>query len=200
MRAVQAEELSIFCDLRQPTLRQVGYDKTPPLVHNQRKLAFMLEYFTLVHVLISLAGIGAGFGALAGWIEGKLLPRWTAVFLAMTVATSVTGFFFPFRGFTPAIGVGILSLQLLGAAIYALYFRQLAGVWRKVFVTTGVASQYLNFFVLVTQMFQKFPAFQALAPTQSEPAFAVTHALVLAVFVALGVACYRRIGSTTASW
>ena len=51
-----------------------------------------------------------------------------------TVATSVTGFFFPFRGFTPAYGVGVISIFILAAAIYALYVRRLSGVWGKVYV------------------------------------------------------------------
>ena len=65
-----------------------------------------LEYLTLIHVIISLVGIASGFGVLAGLLAATLFPRWTALFLATTVATSVTGFFFPFRGFTPAFAVG----------------------------------------------------------------------------------------------
>ena len=34
-----------------------------------------LPYFTLFHILISLAGIASGFGVLAGLLNGKLLPR-----------------------------------------------------------------------------------------------------------------------------
>ena len=69
-----------------------------------------LAAFTLVHILISLASIVSGLVVVGGWLAGKSYGRWTAFFLATTVATSVTGFFFPFRGFTPAFAVGILSL------------------------------------------------------------------------------------------
>jgi hypothetical protein len=151
-----------------------------------------LQYFTLVHILISLVGICAGFGVLAGLIAGNLFPRWTVIFLATTVATSVTGFFFPFNGFTPALGVGIVSLVALGAAIYGLYFQRLSGVWRKVFVIGSVLAQYLNFFVLIVQLFQKMPVLFELAPTQKEPPFAITQGTVLVVFVWLYIAAVKK--------
>ena len=65
----------------------------------------------------------SGLVVLGGWLAGKQLQGWTAFFLVTTVTTSVTGFFFPFRGFTPAYGVGVISLFVLAAAIYALYLR-----------------------------------------------------------------------------
>src|SRR5262245_3952315 len=151
-----------------------------------------LQYFTLVHILISLAGIASGFGVISGLLAGKLFPRWTGFFLATTVATSVTGFFFPLHGITPAIAVGGLSLLALAAACYSLYARRLEGVWLRVFVITAVLSQYFNFFVLVVQLFQKMPALIEIAPNQTEPPFVVTQAIVLIGFVWLGVAAIRR--------
>lgn len=150
-----------------------------------------INYLTLIHVAISLAGIATGFGALACWIGAKSSPGWTHVFLAMTIATSVTGFFFPFRGVTPGIVVGVISLVVLAISCYALYARRLAGVWRLAFVLGSVAALYLNFFVLVAQLFQKTPALAELAPTQSAPAFVATNLVVLAVFGVLGFAAAR---------
>jgi len=46
-------------------------------------------------------------------------------------------------------------------------------------------------FVLVVQLFAKTPALAQLAPTQQEPPFALTQALVLALFVWLGWAAVR---------
>jgi len=46
-------------------------------------------------------------------------------------------------------------------------------------------------FVLVVQLFAKTPALTQLAPTQQEPPFALTQALVLAFFVWLGWAAVR---------
>jgi magnesium-transporting ATPase (P-type) len=103
------------------------------------------------------------------------------------VATSVTGFFFPFQKFTPAHGVGIISLIALAAAIPARYAWRLAGHWRWVYVVSAVLALYLNVFVGVVQAFQKIPALNALAPTQSELPFLLAQLVVLALFVALGI-------------
>ena len=123
-----------------------------------------LALFTLVHILISLAGLVSGLVVAGGWLAVKSYSRWTVLFLVATVATSVSGFFFPFRGFTPAFAVGILSLMLLAVAIYALYVRKLAGVWGRSYLLTALLALYLNFFVLVAQLFQKTPALKELAP------------------------------------
>ncbi len=151
-----------------------------------------LATFTLIHILISLAGIVSGLVVLGGWLAGKHYRGWTAFFLVTTVTTSVTGFFFPFRGFTPAYGVGVISLFLLAAAMYGLYVRRLSGVWTKVYVISAVTALYLNFFVLVAQLFQKTPALKELAPTQSEPPFGISQGIVLLLFVVLGIAAVRQ--------
>jgi hypothetical protein len=122
-----------------------------------------------------------------GLLVGQKLNGWTALFLISTVATSVTGFFFPFHGVTPAIVVGIISLVLLAVAIVARYARHLAGAWRRIYVVTAMISLYLNVFVLVVQLFQKVPALKTIAPTQSEPPFAVTQIVVLVLFVLLTI-------------
>lgn len=152
----------------------------------------ILTIYTIVHVIISLLGIASGFVVAYGFLTAKPLEKWTTFFLATTVATSVTGFFFPFHGFTPAYAVGALSLVVLAAAIYALRSRHLAGGWRKVYVINAVIALYFNVFVLFAQLFQKVPALKAAAPTQSEPPFAITQGLVLVLFVALGIAATKR--------
>lgn len=148
--------------------------------------------FTFIHVALSLIGILAGLVVMAGLLQSNRLPGWTAVFLATTVATSVTGFGFPFVKFLPSHGVGIISLVLLAAALLGLYGYRLAGSWRWIYVVGAVISLYLNVFVLVVQAFQKIPALKALAPTQSELPFVVTQAVVLLIFIALGVAAVRK--------
>lgn len=153
-----------------------------------------LQLFTLAHVAISLAAIGSGFVVLFGLLENKRLDRWTAFFLATTVATSITGFGFPIHGFTPGLGLGVVSLVLLAVAIYARYVRRLVGGWRRAYVVTAVAALYFNFFVLIVQSFQKAPALKALAPTQSEPPFAVAQLASLAAFLVLGWLAARRFG------
>jgi hypothetical protein len=147
----------------------------------------ILHVYTIVHTLISLVGIFTGFVVLFGLLAGKRLDGWTKWFLITTVATSVTGFFFPFHGFTPAHGVGIISLLVLAVAIFARYPRHLAGHWRWIYVVTALLAFYLNVFVGVVQAFLKVPALHAMAPTQTEPPFKLTQLVVLSLFVLLGI-------------
>jgi hypothetical protein len=151
-----------------------------------------LAIFTLVHVVLSLAGIGSGFVVLYGLLAAQRLKSWTAVFLATTVATSVTGFLFPVDHFTPGHGVGIVSLVVLAVAILALYTFHLAGAWRWVYAVGAVIALYLNVFVLVAQLFLKVPALHDLAPTQSEPPFLLAQVVVLALFFVLAIAAPIR--------
>jgi hypothetical protein len=150
-------------------------------------MIFNLTTFTIVHVVISLIGIGSGFAVMAGLLAGRRLDGWTALFLASTVATSVTGFFFPFHQFTPAHGVGVISLLVLAVAILARYAFHLAGAWRWIYVIGAMVALYLNVFVGIVQGFQKVPILKAMAPTQSEPPFLFTQLVVLALFVVLAV-------------
>src|SRR6266487_876440 len=102
----------------------------------------ILKIYTVIHVVISLLGILSGLVVLFGLIAGKRADGWTKFFLASTVATSVTGFFFPFHGFTPAIAVGIISLIVLAVASYARYACNLAGAWRKTYVVSALLALY----------------------------------------------------------
>jgi len=152
----------------------------------------ILTIYTLIHVIISLAGVFSGFVVLFGLLAGKRLDGWTALFLTTTVLTSLTGFFFPVHHFMPSHVVGILSLVTLAVAIYARYARHLAGVWRKTHVITAMVALYLNVFVLIVQLFMKIPALKALAPTQTEPPFKLTQLAVLALFIVLTIAAAIR--------
>jgi len=158
----------------------------------------ILHIYTIIHTLISLVGIFTGLIVLCGLLAGKRLDGWTKWFLITTVLTSVTGFFFPFHGFTPAHGVGIISLLVLAVAIYARYPRQLAGHWRWIYVVTAVIALYFNVFVGVVQAFLKVPALHAVAPTQTEQPFKLTQLIVLALFVLLGIIAAIRFRPTPA--
>ncbi len=151
-----------------------------------------LAAFTLFHVALSLVGILAGLVVVFGLIAGKWLKGWTGLFLTTTVATSATGFLFPYHGFKPSYAVGIVSLLVLAIAMFAFYGRGLAGAWRRTYVISAVISLYLNVFVLVAQLFMKVPALKALAPTQSEPPFLATQVVVMVVFIVLGFLAGRR--------
>jgi hypothetical protein len=148
--------------------------------------------FTQFHVLLSLIGIVSGIAVALAMLAANRLPALTAIFLLTTVATSVTGFMFPFTSFGPPEIVGTISLVVLVVAILALYGYKLVGAWRWIYVATAVIALYLNVFVGVVQTFQKVALFHALAPTQTEPPFAIAQGIVLIAFIALGVAAAKR--------
>jgi hypothetical protein len=147
---------------------------------------------TNIHVFISLVGIVAGIFFLYGLLTSRAVPAVTATFLLFTVLTSATGYLFPRPHLLPSHIVGIISLVLLAAAIYALYSQHLRGVWRPIYVITAVMAFYLNVFVLIVQSYMKVPSLHALAPTGGEPPFAITQGLVLFAFVVLGYLAVRR--------
>jgi hypothetical protein len=103
-------------------------------------LGMSLQVFTLVHVLISLVGIGAGLIVMLGLLGSRPMSGWTALFLVTTILTSATGFLFPFTVLLPSHMVGILSLVLLAVALLALYVGKLGGAWRWIYVLTAMAS------------------------------------------------------------
>jgi len=145
-----------------------------------------LTAFTMFHVLLSLIGIASGLVVGYGLLTDRRFDRWTALFLVTTVATSLSGYLFPFHRLLPSHILGILSLIALAFAIYARYFRRLVGAWRRTYVITAVLSLYFNVFVLIVQLFEKLPSLRAIAPTQSEPPFKIAQLLVLLIFLAFG--------------
>jgi Uncharacterized membrane-bound protein conserved in bacteria len=155
-------------------------------------LGMSTSTFTLMHVVLSLMGIFAGAIVLFGMFSSKRLNGWTALFLATTVLTSVTGFFFPRDHLLPSHVVGIISLVVLAVAILARYVYHLVGPWRRIYVVSAVLALYLNVFVGVVQAFLKVPFLNGLAPTQTEPPFLITQLVVLALFVMLTVVAAIR--------
>jgi hypothetical protein len=148
--------------------------------------------YTLLHVLISLVGIGSGLIVMFGMLTGKRFDGLTAVFLATTILTSVTGFGFPFDHLLPAHKVGIISLVMLAVALPGRYVFHLVGSWRWIYVVGAATALYLNVFVLMVQAFLKIPVLKAMAPTQQEPPFLVAQFVVLLLFVGLTLLAVRR--------
>lgn len=147
----------------------------------------LVSKLTLVHVVLSLVGIGSGLIVVFGLLTGRRLDGWTALFLFTTVATSATGFMFPFEHILPAHGVGIVSLAILGPVLAARYVFDLDDGWRRVYVIGSFVALYLNVFVGVVQAFMKIPALHDLAPTQTETPFVVAQVVTLLIFVSLTV-------------
>ena len=152
----------------------------------------MLQIYTIIHTVISLIAIFTGLVVAFGMLAGKRLDSWTKWFLITAVATTVTGFFFPFHGFTPAIGLGIISLPFLAVTIFARCSKHLAGAWRWIYVIGAVICLYFNLFVLVVQLFEKVPALHAMAPTQTESPFKLTQLVVLMLSTVLAIVAVIR--------
>jgi hypothetical protein len=155
----------------------------------------ILQIYTIIHTLISLVAIFTGLVVVLGMLGGERLDGWTKWFLSTAVATTITGFFFPFHGFTPAIGLGIISLPFLALTIFARYAKHLAGSWRWIYVIGAVICLYFNLFVAVVQAFEKIPALRAMAPTQTEPPFKLTQLVVLLVSALLAIVAAIRFHS-----
>jgi len=155
-------------------------------------LGMSTAVFTQLHVLISLVGIVTGFVVLFGLWTARRLPGWTELFLATTILTSATGFLFHSKAIGPPHIVGAISLVVLAITVYARYPGALVGSSRWIYVVGAVLALYFNSFVAVVQAFDKIPSLHVLAPTGSEPPFAVAQGIVLLFFIFSGYRAVRR--------
>ena len=162
-------------------------------------LGMSLATFTIIHVAISLIGIGTGLIVLFGLLKGKLLSPWNGIFLLFTILTSVTGFLYPFEKVTPGIILGVLSLIVLAIALFALNAFHLKGGWRTTYVVTAMIALYFNCFVLVVQTFMKVPFFHALAPTGTETPFKIAQLLLLIITIVLITMAAKRFRNALAA-
>jgi hypothetical protein len=151
-----------------------------------RILGMPVPLFTNIHVAISLIGIAAGFVLLCGMMAGRFRTGWNGLFLVFTILTSVTGFMFHSKAFGPPHVVGAVSLVVLGVALVALFRFDRQGLARPAYAITATIAQWLNVFVLVTQVFQKVPFFNRLAPSGSEPPFLAAQLATLLLMVWIG--------------
>lgn len=138
------------------------------------------------HTILSLIAIGTGACVILALAKGGRPGYSTLAFLASMIATDVTGFLLPAPKLLPSHIFGILSLVAIALALAARYVFHYAGAWRWIYAVSMGVAVYLNFFVLVTQLFLKVPALHALAPgapDNPEPPFAVAQGLVLVIFV-----------------
>jgi hypothetical protein len=148
--------------------------------------------FTFFHVAISVIGLVSGVVVTYGLLKSKRYDGWTAVFLVSTILTNATGFGFPLFRLLPSHIIGAVSLVVLAATVVARYPKRMAGPWRGVYAATAVTAFYLNVFVFIVQLFRRVPGLAELAPTQSEPPFAIVQGVTLLLFVWVGVRATRR--------
>jgi hypothetical protein len=142
--------------------------------------------FTAFHTILSLVAIVAGIGVMAMLINNTRPNTGTLVFLVTAIATSVTGFLFPFAKFLPSHSVGVICLVLFVPALLAQYLYDFKGPWYWIYAVSMAVNVYFLLFVLITQLFLKVPALHALAPNapdNPEPPFAIAQLALLVVFV-----------------
>jgi len=151
-----------------------------------------IALLTQLHVLISLFAIVAGVVVVYGMLQADTMATWTHLFLATTIATSLTGFLFPITKFTPALAFGVLSILVLIPTVLAVYKFKLTGRWRTIYVVGAIFALYLNLFVLIVQSFLKIPSLHVLAPQGNEPPFAVAQAILLVSAILAGFFAVRR--------
>ena len=160
-------------------------------------LGMSLSTFVLVHTVISIVAIVAGFIVMFGMLKSTRPGGLTALFLLLTILTSGTGFLIPpllTDKLLPSHIIGLLSEVLLLFACIALYAMKLSGSWRWIYAVTALLALYFNTFVLVIQSFLKIPALTAVAPGNppSGPVFAVVQGVVLVFFVLMIIGAVRR--------
>ena len=151
----------------------------------------MLFALTWFHTALSIVALIAGVVVMKDLLQSRAPGGWTQLFLITAIATSVTGFFFPFTSFGPSHWVGVLSLIVLALALAASRGFHYGGPWRRIYAASLVVTQYFLVFVLIAQLFMKVPALHALAPTLGEPPFAIAQTIALVAFAALTIAAAR---------
>ena len=147
---------------------------------------------TLFHVIISLIAIVSGIAVAQGFIAARRHNKSTLVYLVTTIVTLITGFFFPFHGFTPAIGIGILCVAIFIPTALARYSFHMAGFWLPVYIVGSLVLFFFNCLVLIVQSFQKIPVLNALAPTGNELPIVAVQAILLIAFLVVGFLSLRR--------
>jgi len=147
-----------------------------------------MSALTIIHVIISLIGIVAGLVVVFGFLKPGKPGLMNTTFLIFTILTSVTGFiFFPIKGVTPGIVVGIISLGLLVLAVFALKKKRTI-----TYILCATFAEFFNVLVLIVQSFMKIPALHKFAPTGKEPIVGITQLVVLIGFIVLMVIAIRK--------
>lgn len=149
-------------------------------------------WLTLVHTIVSFIAMGFGIGAVARLLGADFGRRWTKLFFVTAAFVTLTGFIFPFNGVTPAFATGIVATVIFLIWLLARTRCHLGPLWRSAYAASIVASLYLLVFVTIAQAFQKIPFLTALAPTQSEPPFAIAQGVALLLFFIVGIGAIRR--------
>jgi len=146
-------------------------------------LGLPTEVFARLHAGLGLVALAAGLVSALAMTSRRSLPAVTALFLAATALSSLSGFFYPAAKPGPAPWLDAAALVLLGVSAFALYGRRLAGPWRLGFIACALGALYLNVFLGLAQAFRTVTTLVVLAPTETEPPYVAAQAGVLLLFV-----------------
>jgi hypothetical protein len=155
------------------------------------KMVIDLVTLTACHTAISIVALVTGAVAVFDLFESKVRQLWTVLFLVTAIATSATGFLFPFNGVLPSHILSLMALAVLAAMLYGLYGAHLSGAWRMIHAMGTVASLWFLVFVGIAQAFGKIAPLHSLAPTGTEAPFAVSQLVALVLFIVIGVGAVR---------
>ncbi|WP_019467563.1 hypothetical protein [Dyella japonica] len=158
-------------------------------------MSIWLGTLTVIHTLLSIAALLDGMETVHKLAFGGISWSRHSTFIATALATSITGFLFPFHGVTPAIAVGVVATIVLVVALIGRPKAAQSRGWAIGYSACLIASEYFLFFVAVAQAFTKIPALHALAPTLKEPAFGIVQIIVLLTFVTLAILTIRRLST-----
>jgi hypothetical protein len=151
-----------------------------------------LTTYAWIHTLLSLVAIVAGIVVVKALLDSRMPGGWTALYLVTAIATSATGFGFPFVRLIDSYYLGAASLVVFALVLLARYAFSLAGVWRWVYALGMVLGLWFLVVVLIAQAFKKVPALTAMAPTQAEPPFLVVQLVALAILGVVAIAAVRK--------
>jgi hypothetical protein len=150
-----------------------------------------LATLTVIHTALSIIALIVGVVVVVGLFVQGLSPLWTTLFLITAIATSATGFLFPFNGVLPSHIVGGIALLVLVLVLLARFVCRLGGPWRWIYPVGLVISFYLLVFVAIAQAFAKVAFLYKAAPTQTELPFLLAQLVALALVVGLAIAAAR---------
>jgi len=105
-------------------------DPKPDVEEDAMTLNF--SFVVWLHVVISLVPLVAGVPVVRGLLAGRDSGWWTDIFFVSVILTTASGFILPAPGFTPALGLGIISTVVILAMLAARYRFGLSGAWRWV--------------------------------------------------------------------
>jgi hypothetical protein len=158
-------------------------------------LGLSIPTFTMLHVVVSLVGIASGVLVLLRPSASTKASSLNTLFLATTIAASVTGLMYMFVVLRFRLGhqLSVVSLAVLAPAVLALYRYRLTGAWRAVFVAGSTIALYLNGFIAVRQAFAKIDFLRMLPPTEFASPILLAHLLVLSICLWLGFHAYAAL-------